>query len=56
MFEASLIYRASSKIARTIQRNPVSDKQTNKKPNNLLQEACQRLTVTSSLYPVGPGT
>jgi uncharacterized protein (DUF2252 family) len=33
-FEASLIYRVSSRIARAIQRNPVSKKQTNKNNNN----------------------
>jgi hypothetical protein len=30
-FEASLIYKVSSRTARVIQRNPVSKKQTNKK-------------------------
>ena len=30
-FEASLTYRVSSRIARATQRNPVSNKQTNKK-------------------------
>jgi hypothetical protein len=30
-FEASLVYRVSSRIARATQRNPVSKKQTNKK-------------------------
>jgi hypothetical protein len=29
-FEASLVYRVSSRTAKTIQRNPVSKKQTNK--------------------------
>jgi hypothetical protein len=29
-FEASLVYKVSSRIARAIQRNPVSEKQTNK--------------------------
>jgi hypothetical protein len=29
-FEASLVYRVSSRTARAIQRNPVSKKQTNK--------------------------
>jgi hypothetical protein len=35
-FEASLVYRVSSRIARAIQRNPVSKKQTNnnKKKNH----------------------
>jgi hypothetical protein len=30
-FEASLVYKVSSRTARAIQRNPVSEKQTNKK-------------------------
>ena len=30
-FEASLLYRASSRAARATQRNPVLEKQTNKK-------------------------
>jgi hypothetical protein len=30
-FEASLVYKVSSRTARAIQRNPVSKKQTNKK-------------------------
>jgi hypothetical protein len=29
-FEASLVYKVSSRTARAIQRNPVSNKQTNK--------------------------
>jgi hypothetical protein len=29
-FEASLVYRVSSRTARVTQRNPVSNKQTNK--------------------------
>jgi hypothetical protein len=32
-FEASLIYRVSSRIARTTQRNPVSKNQKKKKKN-----------------------
>jgi hypothetical protein len=32
-FEASLVYKGSSRTARAVQRNPVSKKQTNKKPN-----------------------
>jgi hypothetical protein len=32
-FEASLVYRVSSRTARAIQRNPVSKKQQQKKPN-----------------------
>jgi hypothetical protein len=32
-FEASLVYRVSSRTARAIQRNPVSNKQTNKQTN-----------------------
>jgi hypothetical protein len=32
-FEASLVYRVSSRTARAIQRNPVSNKQTNKQKN-----------------------
>jgi hypothetical protein len=38
-FEASLVYKVSSRIARAIQRNPVSrNKQTNK------QKDCMRLS------------
>jgi hypothetical protein len=45
-FEASLVYRVSSRTARAIQRNPVlkkkkkkqKTKQTNKKNNNKIQE------------------
>jgi hypothetical protein len=33
MFEASLVYRESSRTARVTQRNPVSRKQTNKQTN-----------------------
>jgi hypothetical protein len=33
-FEASLVYRVSSRTARAIQRNPVSKKQTNRKKKN----------------------
>jgi hypothetical protein len=33
-FEASLIYKVSSRTARAIQRNPVLNKQTNKQTNN----------------------
>jgi hypothetical protein len=38
-FKTSLVYRVSSRTARTAQRNPVSkkqNKQTNKKPKNVL--------------------
>jgi hypothetical protein len=42
-FEASLVYKVSSRTARAIQRNPVSNKQTNKqtkkeKPKNKRKE------------------
>jgi dephospho-CoA kinase len=33
-FEASLVYRVSSRTARTTQRNPVSEKIKNQKPTN----------------------
>jgi hypothetical protein len=33
-FEASLVYKVSSRTARAIQRNPVSKKQTNKQKTN----------------------
>jgi hypothetical protein len=33
-FEASLVYEVSSRTARAAQRNPVSNKQTNKQNNN----------------------
>jgi hypothetical protein len=32
-FEASLVYRVSSRTVRATQRNPVSNKQTNKQTN-----------------------
>jgi hypothetical protein len=34
-FEASLVYKVSSRTARAIQRNPVSKKQNNKKKRNM---------------------
>jgi hypothetical protein len=34
-FKASLVYRVSSRIARTTQRNPVLEKKTNKKQNKI---------------------
>jgi hypothetical protein len=37
-FEASLVYRVSSRTARTIQRNPASRKQKNKKTKNKKQQ------------------
>jgi hypothetical protein len=37
-FEASLVYRVSSKTARAIKRNPVSEKQTNKQTNKQKQK------------------
>jgi hypothetical protein len=33
-FEASLVYKVSSRTARAIERNPVSKKTTNKQTNN----------------------
>jgi hypothetical protein len=36
-FEASLVYKVSSRTARAIQRNPVSKKQTNKQKQNKKQ-------------------
>jgi hypothetical protein len=36
-FEASLVYKVSSRTARAIQRNPVSKKQTNKQTNKQQQ-------------------
>jgi hypothetical protein len=37
-FEASLVYKVSSRTARAIQRNPVSKKQTKQKKMIYLQE------------------
>ena len=37
-FEASLVYRVSSRAARVIQRNPVSKKPKNKKKKNKKQK------------------
>jgi hypothetical protein len=37
-FEASLVYRVSSRTARAIQRNPVSKNKTNKQTNNNIQK------------------
>jgi hypothetical protein len=36
-FEASLVYKVSSRTARAIQRNPVLKKQTNKQTNKTKQ-------------------
>jgi hypothetical protein len=37
-FEASLVYKVSSRTARAIQRNPISKKQTNKQTKNKKQK------------------
>jgi hypothetical protein len=48
-FEASLVYRVSSRTARATQRNPVSNKQTNKQTKqNTNQESALR---THSFFP-----
>jgi hypothetical protein len=41
-FEASLVYKVSSRTARTAQRNPVSKKQKNKNNNNKKEAECWR--------------
>jgi hypothetical protein len=43
-FEASLVYKVSSRTARAIQRNPVSKKQNKTKQNKTKQKVKKRLT------------
>jgi hypothetical protein len=46
-FEASLVYRVSSRTARATQRNPVSkNKQTNKQKNKTTQKKTLQLIIT----------
>jgi hypothetical protein len=45
-FEASLVYKVSSRTARTIQRNPVSKKQTNKQTNKKTTKQTNQKTVS----------
>jgi hypothetical protein len=51
-FEASLVYRVSSRTARAIQRNPVSKKKTKNKNNNnkKREEASEKLNAQSKWY------
>jgi hypothetical protein len=48
-FEASLVYRVSSRTARATQRNPVSKKQ-NKKTKTKTKKPRQRMTGEDSLH------
>jgi hypothetical protein len=50
-FEASLVYRVSSRTARAIQRNPVSKKQTNKKPNKNKNKKQKHQAIDVISYP-----
>jgi hypothetical protein len=43
-FEASLVYKVSSRTARAIQRNPVSKKQTKRKKNQKKKNPKNKLT------------
>jgi hypothetical protein len=44
-FEASLVYKVSSRTARATQRNPVSEKQTNKQNNNTKEQTNKKILV-----------
>jgi hypothetical protein len=48
-FEVSLVYKVSSRIARAIQRNPVSKNQTKPKQNKTKNKTKQNKTKKSSL-------
>jgi hypothetical protein len=48
-FEASLVYKVSSRIARAIQRNPVSKKQTTKQPKKKPKQP-KKKTKPSPIY------
>ena len=52
-FEASLVYRVSSRTARAIQRNPVS-KKTNKQTNKTKQKANGHLEKSPWKAVMGP--
>jgi hypothetical protein len=47
-FEASLVYKVSSQTARTAQRNPVSNKQTNKQTQTNKQKDYQSPPTTAA--------
>jgi hypothetical protein len=49
-FEASMVYKVSSRTARTIQRNPVLKKQTNKQTNK------KRIPLLNTASMTRPGT
>jgi hypothetical protein len=54
-FEASLVYRMSSRTARAIQRNPVSKKQTNNPPppkHTKTPTTQKRLKTTALVHPL----
>jgi hypothetical protein len=44
-FEASLVYKVSSRTARAIQRNPVSKKQTNKQQQQQQKKTGQNIKI-----------
>jgi hypothetical protein len=50
VFEASLVYRVSSRIARATQRNPVSKNQTNKQKGKKRKETCNERTRDEVLF------
>jgi hypothetical protein len=53
-FKASLVYRVSSRIARAIQRNPVSKKKKKKEKNTGTGELAQQLrTLTAFTEDLG---
>jgi hypothetical protein len=49
-FEASLVYKVSSRIARTIQRNPVL-KNKNKQTNTSMKQRMKTISVEKSYFP-----
>jgi hypothetical protein len=51
-FEASLVYRVSSRAARVIQRNPVSKKPKNKNKKNKKQKNPNKLNLFGGSVPV----
>jgi hypothetical protein len=47
-FEASLVYKVSSRTARAIQRNPVSKKQKKKKSQTIMEGRMNEVLLTTS--------
>jgi hypothetical protein len=55
-FEASLVYKVSSRTARAIQRNPVSKNQKKKKRKKKKKKLKQLLSKAEAGVIMGPGT